>query len=51
MVCKKNISNLYWFGPKNSLRLVGEERLVLPCTEVLVVGGYKLVRERGAPRS
>jgi hypothetical protein len=29
----------------------GEESLVLPCTEVLVVGGYKLVREGGAPRS
>jgi hypothetical protein len=28
-----------------------EESLVLPCTEVLVVGGYKLVREGGAPRS
>jgi hypothetical protein len=24
---------------------------VLPCTEVLVVGGYKLVTEGGAPRS
>jgi hypothetical protein len=29
----------------------GEENLVLPCTEVLVVGGYKLVREGEAPRS
>jgi hypothetical protein len=29
----------------------GEESLVLPCTEVLVVGDYKLVREGGAPRS
>jgi hypothetical protein len=29
----------------------GEESLVLPCTEVLVVGGYKLVRDGGAPRS
>jgi hypothetical protein len=28
-----------------------DESLVLPCTEVLVVGGYKLVREGGAPRS
>jgi hypothetical protein len=28
----------------------GEESLVLPCTEVLLVGGYKLVREGGAPR-
>jgi hypothetical protein len=28
-----------------------EESLVLPCTEVLVVGDYKLVREGGAPRS
>jgi hypothetical protein len=29
----------------------GEESLVLPCTEVLVVGGYKLVREGETPRS
>jgi hypothetical protein len=29
----------------------GEESLVLPCTKVLVVGGYKLVREGGVPRS
>jgi hypothetical protein len=29
----------------------GEESLVLPCTEVFVVGGSKLVREGGAPRS
>jgi hypothetical protein len=28
-----------------------EESLVLSCIEVLVVGGYKLVREGGAPRS
>jgi hypothetical protein len=51
MVCKKNISDLYWFGPKNALRLVGEGSLVLSCTEVLVVGGYKLVREGEVPRS
>jgi hypothetical protein len=38
MVCKKNTSDLYWFGPKNALRLVGEGSLVLSCTEVLVVG-------------
>jgi hypothetical protein len=24
MVCKKNTSDLYWFGPKNALRPVGE---------------------------
>jgi hypothetical protein len=38
MVCKKNTSDLYWFGAKNALRPVGEENLVLSCTEVLVVG-------------
>jgi hypothetical protein len=38
MVCKKNTSNLYWFGPKNALRPVGEESLVLSYTEVLIVG-------------
>jgi hypothetical protein len=38
MVCKKNIGDLYWFGPKNALRLVREESSVLSCTEVLVVG-------------
>jgi hypothetical protein len=29
----------------------GKESLLLPCTEVLVVGDYKQVREGGAPRS
>jgi hypothetical protein len=31
----------------------GEVSFVLPCAKVIVVGGYKLVRERerGAPRS
>jgi hypothetical protein len=38
MVCKKNIGDLYWFGPKNALCPVGEERSVLSCTEVLIVG-------------
>jgi hypothetical protein len=38
MVCKKNTGYLYWFGPKNALRPVGEERSVLSCTEVPVVG-------------
>jgi hypothetical protein len=38
MVCKKNTGDLYWFGPKNALRLVREESYVLSCTEVLVVG-------------
>jgi hypothetical protein len=38
MVCKKNTGDLYWFGLKNALRLVGDERSVLSCTEVLVVG-------------
>jgi hypothetical protein len=28
----------------------GEESLVLPCTKVLVVGGYKLEREGEAPK-
>jgi hypothetical protein len=51
MVCKKNIGDLYWFRPRNALRPVGEDDSVLSCTEVLVVRGYKRVRERGAPRS
>jgi hypothetical protein len=51
MVRKKNTSDLYWFGPKNALRPVGEGSLVLSSTEVLVVGGYKRVREGGASRS
>jgi hypothetical protein len=38
MVYKKSISDLYSFGPKNALRLVGEESLILSCTEALVVG-------------
>jgi hypothetical protein len=38
MVCKKNTGNLYWFGPRNALRPVGERSYVLCCTEVLVVG-------------
>jgi hypothetical protein len=38
MVCKKNTGDLYWFGPKNALRPVGEEGSVLSYTEVLVVG-------------
>jgi hypothetical protein len=38
MVCKKNISDLYWFGLKNALCPVGEGDLVLSYTEVLVVG-------------
>jgi hypothetical protein len=46
MVCKKNIDDLYWFGPKNALRLVGDERSVLSCTKVLVVG-VKSESERG----
>jgi hypothetical protein len=37
-VCKKDISGLYWFGPKNALRPVGEVKLVLSCTEVLAAG-------------
>jgi hypothetical protein len=45
MVCK-NTDNLYWFGPKNALRLVGKESPVLSCTEVLVVG-VTSSRERG----
>jgi hypothetical protein len=46
MVCKKNTGNLYWFGPRNALRLVGEESSVLSCTEVLIVGVISR-RERG----
>jgi hypothetical protein len=38
MVCKKNTGDLYWFGPRNALRPVGEESSILSCTEVLVVG-------------
>jgi hypothetical protein len=38
MVCKKNTGDLYWFGPRNALHLVGETSSVLSCTEVLVVG-------------
>jgi hypothetical protein len=38
MVYKKNIGDLYWFGPRNALRPVGEESSVLSCTKVLVVG-------------
>jgi hypothetical protein len=29
MVCKKNTGYLYWFGPKNALRPVRDERSVL----------------------
>jgi hypothetical protein len=46
MVCKKNTSDLYWFGTRNALRLVGEESSVLSCTKVLVVGVIS-GRERG----
>jgi hypothetical protein len=38
MVCKKNTDDLYWFGPRNALRPVGEASSVLSCTEVLVAG-------------
>jgi hypothetical protein len=51
MVCKKNTNNLYWFGSKKCPTSSEEESLVLSCTEILVVGGYKLVRDGGAPRS
>jgi hypothetical protein len=37
MVCKKDTGDLYWFGLRNALRLVGEESSILSCTEVLVV--------------
>jgi hypothetical protein len=46
MVCKKDTDDLYWFGPRNALRLVGEERSVLSCTKVLIVG-VTSGRERG----
>jgi hypothetical protein len=51
MICKKNTSDLYWFGPKNALHLVGEGSPVLYRTEVLIGGGYKRVREGETPRS
>jgi hypothetical protein len=51
MVCKKNTRGLYWFGLKNALRLVGEESLVLSCTEGLVVGVTSRSREGEVPRS
>jgi hypothetical protein len=38
MVCKKDTGDLYWFRPRNALRLVGDESSALSCTEVLVVG-------------
>jgi hypothetical protein len=37
-VCKKDTSDLYWSGPRNALRPVGEESSVLSYTEVPVVG-------------
>jgi hypothetical protein len=46
MVCKKDTDDLYWFGPRNTLHLVGEESSVLSCTKVLVVGVTSR-RERG----
>jgi hypothetical protein len=49
MVCKKNTNDLYWFGPRDALRPVGEMSYVLSCTEVLVVGvtsGRERERER-----
>jgi hypothetical protein len=58
MVCKKNTNDLYWFGPRDALRPVGEMSYVLSCTEVLVVGvtsgrerERERERERGAPKS
>jgi hypothetical protein len=50
-MCKKNTGDLYWFGPKNALRSVGEVKVVLSCTKMLVVGVTKRVREGGAPKS
>jgi hypothetical protein len=46
MMCKKDTGDLYWFGPRNALRPVGEESSVLSCTEVLVVRDIS-GRERG----
>jgi hypothetical protein len=46
MVCKKNTGDLYWFGPRNARRPVGEESSVLSCTEVLVVEVIS-IHERG----
>jgi hypothetical protein len=38
MVCKMNTDDLYWFGPKNALRPVGEVSSLLSCNEVPVLG-------------
>jgi hypothetical protein len=51
MVCKKNTSDLYWFGPKKCPTSSGggESYIILhwsACSK-----GYKRVREGGAPRS
>jgi hypothetical protein len=46
MVCKKNTDDLFWFGPRNVLRPVGEDSYVLSCTEMLIVG-VTSGRERG----
>jgi hypothetical protein len=50
MVCKKN-KRCILVRAKECPTSGVEESLVLPCTEVLVVGGYKLVREGGASKS
>jgi hypothetical protein len=46
MVCKKDTSDLYWFGLRNALCPVEEESSVLSCTKVLVIG-VTSERERG----
>jgi hypothetical protein len=51
MVCKKNTSDLYWFGPKNALRPVGEGGSCIILHRSACSRGYKQVREEEAPRS
>jgi hypothetical protein len=50
-VCKKNTSDLYWFGPKNALRPVREGGSCIILHRSACSRGYKRVREGGAPRS
>jgi hypothetical protein len=50
MVCKKNTSDFILVWAEECPTSSGEKSLVLPCTKVLEVGGYKLVREGGAPK-
>jgi hypothetical protein len=49
MVCKKNTSGLYWFGPKNALRPVRKGGFVLSLHRSACGRGYKRVREGVSP--